>query len=122
MIAADTSAWIDFLKGVSSRHAQLLEACLSNGTLVVPTPVLFEILSAPGLTKETARFIQAIPSLELMPGFWERAAELRRSILRRSFKARSIDCLIAQNCMDSDVALIAADRDYRHFGGLRIAS
>ncbi len=26
-----------------------------------------------------------------------------------------MDCLIAQNCMDYDVVLIAADRDFRHF-------
>ncbi|MBI5201661.1 MAG: PIN domain-containing protein [Elusimicrobia bacterium] len=115
MIAADTSAWLDYSKDVASAHALRLERCLDEGSLVLPVPVLFELLSGPRLTGEAERFIRRLPALDATPGVWERAAALRRSLLSQKLKAGSIDCLIAQNCIDHDVPLIAADGDFRHF-------
>ena len=122
MIAADTSAWLDYSKGVESEACRRLERCLRDGLLVLPPPVLFEILSGPGLTKEAERFIRELPTLESKPGYWPRAGELRRALLGKGLKARAMDCLIAQSCMDHDVALIASDQDFRHFSrfGLRL--
>jgi predicted nucleic acid-binding protein len=122
MIAADTSAWIDYSKGVESTRSKHLEAALADGILVIPTPVLFEILSAPGLTSEAESFILNLPKLEGSAGYWERAGLIRRGLLKKGLKARSMDCLIAQICIDHDLSLIAADLDYRHFvrHGLRI--
>ena len=123
MITADTSAWIDYSKGLESRCSQHLEECLSDGTLVMSPPVLFEVLSGPGLIPEAERLICQLPRLELRPGFWERAGQMRRTLLKKGLKARSMDCLIAQSCIDDEVALIATDQDYRHFSkfGLKIA-
>lgn len=123
MIAADTSAWLDYSKGLESEKSQLLETALSDGTLVMPMPVLFEILSGPGLTQEARTLFLELPKLDALPGYWERAGDLRRSLLRKGLKARSMDCLIAQNCIDHSVSLIAADSDYRHFvkDGLKLA-
>lgn len=123
MIAADTSAWIDFSKGVPSKASAQLEAALSNGALVMPEPVLFEVLSGPGLTRQAEASFLRLPRLELLSGYWERAGEMRRKLLKRGLRARSMDCLIAQSCLDHRVALIAADQDYRHFVklGLKLA-
>lgn len=115
MIAADTSAWIDYAKGIGNEPSRRLEQALSQGTLVMPLPVLFEILSGPGLTDEARESILQLPQLETSPGYWERAGMLRRSLTRRGLKARAMDCLIAQNCIDHDVPLIAGDQDFRHF-------
>jgi predicted nucleic acid-binding protein len=122
MIAADTSAWIDYAKGTGSTRSRQLESCLSDGTLVMPSPVMFEVLSGPGLTKEAGQLILQLPTLDILPSYWERAGELRRTLLKKGLKARSMDCLIAQNCIDHNVALIVADQDYRHFVkfGLRL--
>ena len=121
MIAADTSAWLDYSRGLESPSSKQLEKCLSDGTLVLPMPVLFEILSGPGLTQEAEQFIREIPRLETKPGYWERSGELRRVLLRKNLKARGMDCLIAQNCIDHDVALIVADQDFRHFTKLGLS-
>ncbi len=123
MIAADTSAWLDFFRGAQTAHALRLKKCLIDGTLTLPVPVLFELLSGPTLTLEAAALLLQLPKLDATPGFWERAGELRRALLSKRLKARSIDCLIAQNCLDHDVALIAADGDFRHFSarGLKLA-
>lgn len=123
MITADTSAWIDYSKALQSRSSQQLEECLSNGTLVMSAPVLFEILSGPGLTVQAERLISQLPRLEMKVGFWERAGRLRRGLVKKGLKARSMDCLIAQSCIDDEVVLIAAYRDYRHFSkfGLKLS-
>lgn len=122
MIAADTSAWLDFSQGVETAGSAQLEAALAESTLVMPMPVLFEVLSGPGLTEEAKTLILELPRLELLPGYWERAGDMRRDLLRNGFKARSMDCLIAQSCIDHKVALIAADGDFRKFtkAGLRL--
>lgn len=122
MIAADTSAWIDFSKAVKSTASLQLEAALADGALMMPMPVLFEVLSGPGLTSEAKGLISELPKLALLPGFWERAGDLRRRILKKGLKARGRDCLIAQNCIDHKVGLIAADDDFRPFAkeGLKL--
>lgn len=124
MIAADTSAWIDYSKGAPTSAAARLEACLKQGALVLPPPVLFELLSAPGLARAAELLIRELPRLENKDGYWERSGELRRALLEKGLKARSMDCLIAQSCLDHGVPLIASDKDYRHFGrfGLRLVA
>ena len=123
MIAADTSAWIDYSKGIDSKHAQLFQAALEQGSLVLPPVVLVEVLSGPEVTREAESFILALPRLELSPGYWERTAAMRRSILKNERRARLGDCLIAQSCIDHQTPLIAADKDFRHFSrfGLELA-
>ncbi len=122
MIAADTSAWIDFAKGIASSGARKLELCLFNDNLVMPLPVLHELLSGPGMTKDVEACVKAIPRLELDAEFWERAAKTRRKLLSKGLKARAMDCLIAQSCIDHGTPLIANDGDFRHFikSGLKL--
>jgi predicted nucleic acid-binding protein len=51
------------------------------------------------------------------------AGALRVRLLRRGLKARIADTLIAQSCIDHDVALLTRDRDFRNFAaqaGLRL--
>jgi predicted nucleic acid-binding protein len=115
MIAADTSAWIDYAKNASTEYTAKVEEALASQRLVVPIPVVFEVLSGPGLTDEARVAIMALPRLKPLPGFWERAAAMRAQLLAMRLKARSMDCLIAQVCIDHEVEIIAADADFRHF-------
>lgn len=123
MIAADTSAWIDYSKGNETDASMKLQSALEQGNLVMPPVVLVEVLSGPSLTQSAENFILLLPRLDLNPGYWERVASLRRSILTRKLKARLGDCLIAQSCIDQNVTLISTDNDFRHFTpfGLKLA-
>ncbi len=56
-----------------------------------------------------------IPVLTLEPGFWERAGRLRARVIAAGHKAKLADTLIAQSCLDHDVALATRDPDFRHF-------
>lgn len=123
MIAADTSTWINFLKGIPDIKAGHLESGIAEGRLLMPPPVLMELLSFSGVEGRDQKIFEMIPQLEVVEGFWERAGELRRRFLKKNLKASSMDCLIAQSCMDHDIALIAHDDDFRHFSklGLKLA-
>lgn len=115
MIAVDTSVLIDFSRGSSTRGATIFEKCLFEGTIVLPEPVLFEVISGPAITSEVESAFLALPRLVALPGYWERAAILRRRLLKKRVKARAMDCLVAQICIDHRVPLISSDKDFKRF-------
>lgn len=124
MIAVDSSTFIHGLNGIRSEAVSLMRQAIAEERLLLPLPVVTEILSFPRATADLAKAMEAIPRLGLQPGFWERAGESRRLILTRGLRARLADTLIAQACIDSAVPLIARDGDFRHFAahcGLQLA-
>jgi predicted nucleic acid-binding protein len=124
MIAADTSSLVAYFNGRPGADAERLAAALVAGDLVLPPIVLTEILSDPVSSKVIEEQIRQVPILEVHNGYWIRAGHARRTILSKGFKARVGDALIAQSCIDHDVALVTRDRDFRHFVahcGLKLA-
>jgi predicted nucleic acid-binding protein len=92
-----------------------LEAALKLRQGVFPPIVVTELLSDPVVRGDLAALIRAVPRLEILEGYWERAGELRARLLRRGLKARLADTLIAQSCLDHEVRLLTRDRDFRNF-------
>lgn len=124
MIAADTSAIISFLAGDRSKQADLLAALLRTGDAVLPPATLSEVLSDAKLPDHHRELILELPILELLDGYWVRAGTSRAKLLSLKLKAPLADALIAQSCIDHDVALITHDLDFRHFAkhcGLKLA-
>ena len=115
IVALDTSSLVAFLSGNEGDDIEYVDAFLAAGTIVLSPIVLTEILSDPKLPKSVSQFIQKIPRLEVMEGYWHRTAVLRAAVISKSLKARLGDALIAQSCIDHAVPLITRDRDYRHF-------
>ena len=115
MICADTSTWVNFLKGVGTHGAEQLDHFLSHGSLLMSPPVLTELLSFPGIEKSDRELFRAIPKIVLQDNFWERTGELRSGLLKMGFKPRMLDCLIAQSCIDEGVPLLADDDDFKVF-------
>jgi predicted nucleic acid-binding protein len=54
-----------------------------------------------------------VPLVEVEPGYWQRAGELRAKVLAKRRKARLGDALIAQTCIDRGIPLLTRDRDFR---------
>ncbi len=77
--------------------------------------VLTEVLSDPKLPAEIAQTLSDLPLIDLRPGYWRRAGELRAKVLAKRRKARLGDALIAQSCIDRETPLITRDRDFRAF-------
>jgi predicted nucleic acid-binding protein len=123
VIAVDTSTLIAFIQGESGEDVEFLDAGLSASDIALPPIVLTELLSEPKLPRGHRVLVQGLPILQLEPDYWVRAAENRARLLSRRLRARLADTLIAQVCIDHDVALITRDGDFRHFSkhcGLRL--
>lgn len=115
MIAADTSTWVAFLEGGAGYDTESLDRGLEGRQVVMVPVVLTELLSDPGLPPEVSEMLLQIPQMEIRPGFWQRAGMLRAEVLAKHRKARLGDALIAQSCIDTRVALLTRDRDFRAF-------
>ena len=124
MIAVDSSTLIAYLSGDVGADVDALDTGLLAGEAALPPVVLTEMLCEPTLSDAHRNLLLNLPRLELLPDYWVRAAALRSTIIAHRLRARLADTLIAQSCLDHDVALIARDRDFRHFVrycGLKLA-
>jgi predicted nucleic acid-binding protein len=123
LIAADTNALSRMFDGLVDRSTIAARRAMASGKLHLPPVVVTELLSNPAITDTAIAVVSQFPVLAVMPGFWERAGQLRRG-LRAEKKAAGLgDCLIAQSCIDHDIPLITYDLDFRHFqpAGLKLA-
>jgi hypothetical protein len=115
VIAVDTSTWIAFLQGDRGADAELLDRALQDRQVLMVPAVLTELLSDPTLPAEVSQTLAELPLIEIAPGYWQRAGALRSRVLAKRRKARLGDALIAQSCIDSEIALLTRDRDFRAF-------
>jgi len=106
---------IAYLQGKRDIKVERFDAALATATVKVPPAVIVEVLCHPNLPQAHIDLINALPMLDILPGFWHRAAEMRRGLLSRGLRARLSDTLIAQSCIDHDESLIASNGDFRHF-------
>lgn len=123
MTAADSSTWVAFLEGGAGEDVQLLRRAVEDRQLVMVPAVLTELLSDPKLPSSVAETLSEVPSMDISPGYWQRAGGLRAKVLAKRRKARLGDALIAQSCIDGGVFLLTRDRDFRAFAeaaGLRL--
>lgn len=124
MIAADSSTLIAYIQGDGGADVDAFDAGLIAGTLCLPPVVLTEVLCQPGLPARHRDLVLRLPRLDVLPDYWTRVAAIRATLIEKRLRARLADALIAQACLDHDVALISRDRDFRHFAehcGLKLA-
>jgi len=115
VIAVDTSTWIAYLQGDRGADTDLLDRALEDRQVLMVPVVLTEVLSDPKLPPAVAQTLSELPLIEIGPGYWQRAGQLRSQVLKKRRKARLGDALIAQSCIDSDIPLLTRDRDFRAF-------
>lgn len=124
MIAADRSALMAFFKAEDCRESALVFVALSASDLWLPPVVLTEMLSNPASECEMLETVAGFAQLEIIDGYWERAGALRRLLKQHGVKGKVRDALVAQSCIDHDIALITRDVDFRPFWkhcGLKLA-
>jgi hypothetical protein len=115
MISVDTSTWIAFFQGDGGEDTELLDRALQDRQVLMAPVVLTELLSTPELSSEVSQTLSQLPLIEVGPGYWQRAGELRARVLAKRRKARLGDALIAQSCIDHEIPLLTRDRDFRAF-------
>jgi predicted nucleic acid-binding protein len=124
VIAGDTSSLSSFFRGDEGEDVVAIDQAFRSGALVLPPAVLTELLSDPKIPARLVAIVLAFEQLEVVDGFWRRAGAARRTITSKGLKAKLGNALIAQSCIDHNVALITRDTDFRHFAehcGLKLA-
>jgi hypothetical protein len=120
---ADTSSLVAYIQGEQGSDVDLVDRALADCSLVLAPVSVTELLSDPLLIPALEKFILGIQQLEIKAGYWERAGKLRAKLMRRRYRPKIADTLIAQSCLDYQVPLITRDRDFSAFqelAGLRL--
>ena len=94
---------------------ELLDRALQDRQILMVSAVLTEVLSDPKLSAEVSQTLSELPLIEVRPGYWQRAGELRARVLAKRRKASLGDALIAQSCIDHGIPLLTRDRDFLAF-------
>ncbi len=115
MIAVDSSSFIAYLQGDEGPDVEATGLALGHRQAILPPVVLSELLSDPQISRAVKQLFGQLPLLEVTEGYWTRAGLLRARVLQRGRRARLVDTLIAQSCLDHDVELVTRDADFRHF-------
>lgn len=116
-VLIDTSAWIDFLNGVSSPERRAVADLLSGPhDLCTCGVVIAEVFQGLRKGKGRARLAQLFRDLTFLEpegiDLYFRAAGLYRDLRKRGKTIRStIDCLIMVLAEEHDCSVLARDRD-----------
>ena len=116
-VIADTSAWVEFLRGAGSAADRGVEAAMRNRSLLVAEPVLMELLEGARDRDEWQNVQHLTLSCEFArlqsPGDWIDAAELQRTMRFAGRPiASALDCLIATLAMRLDATVLHQDADF----------
>lgn len=125
MYLVDTSVWIDYIRGRDEAHVHFLRDLLSNPLAVSITPLIYmEILQ--GARGNTAferlqnhfngqRFVD----FDQTANSHAAAARIHLDCRLRGVTVRSsIDCLIAQSAIESDLTLLHHDQDFQRIANV----
>ncbi len=119
MILADTSAWVEFLRGTGSAVDAELDRLLPGG-LAVTEPVVMEVLAGARDDRHLSQLRSLLARADLLPvrgTDYAAAAGLYRACRLNGETVRKlIDCLIAAVAVREGVPVLHADRDYDVLG------
>jgi len=118
MILADTSVWIDFLRGADSPHRRALHDLIENDEDVCITGIILtEVLQ--GIRDEKDYKLTREYLLEFSvfhpegTATYLEAARIYRDCRKRGGTVRkTVDCVIAAICIENGLILLHKDRDF----------
>ena len=121
MLIADTSAWIEFLRGTGSISAGRLRRAIVEQEVIVIDPILLEVMAGArrSAVSRTQRLLEAQYHQALSPKRdWLDAATIYRELRWRGVTLRSqMDVLIAAVAIRLDVPVLHHDRDFDYITG-----
>lgn len=118
LILADSSAWIEYLRGTGSDTHLRLRALVTKGARVATTDlVLLEVLSGAQTQDNHDRWQGLLYSCEYLrsqpPLDYEAGATIYRTCRRGGETVRApVDCVIAAIAMRCRAAVLTGDRDF----------
>ena len=117
LIIVDSNAWADFFNGASTPHTQRLDTALQDEEDLAVVPIIIaEVLQ--GFRTDSGferarRVLVALPAIQPTVDCHVRAAGLFRSLRQKGVTVRgTVDCIIAQVCLDVGAELLSPDADF----------
>jgi len=128
MIVADTSAWIDYIKGIKAPHTDILDQALLNYRIITGDIIITEFLQGFKVEKDYNQAKEIMNSLEYYDFVGKEiahhAAQNFRKLRKNGITVRkTIDVIIATFCIENNFPLIHNDKDFdpmEHYLGLKV--
>jgi predicted nucleic acid-binding protein len=120
MILVDSSVWVDYLRDLDTPQTRQVEALVGRESLAVGDLVLTEVLQGCTSDRTFNLTLALLSELEFVTiGGTEMAIEAARNFRKLRAKGitirKTIDTLIATRCIQDDIPLLYADRDFDPF-------
>lgn len=117
MIVADTSVWIDYVRGIDASHTNILDHELIYNRVVTGDIIIAEFLQGFKNDREYLIAKQIMDNLEYRDFLGKeiaiQAANNDRKLRKQGFTVRkTIDVIIATFCIENGFPLIHNDRDF----------
>ncbi len=117
MIVADTSVWIDYVRGVDAPHTNLLDYELDHSRIATGDLIIAEFLQGFRNDEDYQNAKQIMESLEYHDFVGKeialRAAQNFRKLRTSGITIpKTIDVIIATFCIENDFELLHNDRDF----------
>ena len=117
MIVADTSAWIDYVKGIDAPHTNLLDYELDHNRIITGDLIITEFHRGFRSEKDYQAAKKIMESLEYHDFVGKeialQSAENFRILRRSGITVRkTIDVIIATFCIENGFQLLHNDRDF----------
>ena len=120
MILVDSSVWIDYFNGRATPQSERLDGLLGMEPVAIGDLILTEVLQGFSAEKDfnqARKLLTSLIAIEI--GGHDLAVQAARNF--RALRAigitvrKTIDVLIATRCIQNDLALLHADRDFDPF-------
>ncbi len=117
MIVADTSAWIDYVRGIDAPHTNMLDHELVKSRIITGDIIITEFLQGFRNEKDYQAAKKIMDSLEYHDFLGKEMAIQSAQNFRKLRKhgvtiRKTIDVIIATFCIENGFSLIHNDRDY----------
>lgn len=117
MIVADTSVWIDYIKGIKAPHTDILDQELLRNRIITGDIIIVEFLQGFKDEKDYNQAKEIMNSLEYRDFMGKeiayKAAQNFRKLRKKGITVRkTIDVIIATFCIENDFPLIHNDKDF----------
>jgi len=117
MIVVDTSAWIDYFRGIVAPHTDTLDSQLQTNRIIIGDLIIIELLQGFKTKKEYDQARKLIEKLEYRDLVGRtialQSAENFRILRSKGITVRkTIDVIIATFCIENGFQIIHNDRDF----------
>lgn len=120
MLIVDSSVWIDYFNGNSTKETEYLYSILGKELIIIPDLILTEVLQGFDTDKDfelAKTYLLNFPIVSICNNnIALKSAENYRKLRKMGSTVRkTIDCIIATYCIENGISLLHSDKDFLPF-------